>query len=600
MAAPVDAAGAAPVGNEAAVADVTAVAGAAPSTGTDAAPTAAVEATASTETDAAPAAITQDDPEVVEEFSALEVPESLVGWLVGPGAEHVIELERLSNARIEVSRNPATEGKREVFLRGTSVAVARARVLLEEKLRSNAPTSGSGASSSAREEKAHTNGGEVQALTEEEGRPMIMVAGRSFKDRDQLVSHIRALQSSITDGAMLGPEDAFFIFHLITYHPNFVEKMTAPVAGFKYGPHESFAGSKCFFVVRVDGSEEGISIMKCVDSLAPKRGRNEPRNDGEARGTKRAREEDPAEDGAGPVPPAKFKREIQSGCVLVIDGVPADFGYEELRELLNEYGSVRFLELLRPKEANETAPDADVAADEGGKEKAPEAAENTTEVRGPAPAETSAADGRQDGPAKAASEAEASASCASGGSLEQQVSGADRRGPAQSGEAATSAGTSSASGTRERAEGDPELKVKAEGKADAADHEGEDVEMAKQEAKEAREAEEVNEAKEAKEQPGRSSSAPATARARFSEAEGATRAAAELRELDGTPVTLRILRGEEEREFWERLWQKADAAKQGKGGKGKGKDGKGKGKGKGKGGKSKGDGKGKGKKSKAW
>merc|ERR1719464_1960041 len=154
---------------------------------------------------------------------------------------------------------------------------------------------------------------------------MTMVAGRSFKDRDQLVSHIRALQASVTDGAMLGPEDAFLVFHLITYHPNFVEKMTAPVVGFKYGPHEGFGGSKCWFVVRVDGSEEGISIMKCVESLAPRKPRADGKGPADGRGAKRSREEDGAADEA---PVSRPRREIQTGCVLIIEGVPADYDYE--------------------------------------------------------------------------------------------------------------------------------------------------------------------------------------------------------------------------------------------------------------------------------
>merc|ERR1719491_1867955 len=103
---------------------------------------------------------------------------------------------------------------------------------------------------------------------------------------------MRALQTSVTEGAMLGPENAFLVFHLATFHPNFVDKMTAPVVGFRYGPNEAFGGAKCFFVVRADGTQEGISIPKCIESAAPGAGKGDKGDKGEAkRGTKRTLEE---------------------------------------------------------------------------------------------------------------------------------------------------------------------------------------------------------------------------------------------------------------------------------------------------------------------
>lgn len=86
------------------------------------------------------------------------------------------------------------------------------------------------------------------------------------------------------------------------------------------------------------------------------------------------------------------------------------------------------------------------------------------------------------------------------------------------------------------------------------------------------------------------------ARARFRDSEGPAVAVGKLKEIEGIPVTCRVLEGEEERLFWERLWEAADSRDSSKGkGKGKGKDGKkgkkgGKGKDKGKN-KSKGKGK---------
>merc|ERR1712100_836441 len=104
-------------------------------------------------------------------------------------------------------------------------------------------------------------------------------------------------------GSPLGPENEFLIFELCTYHPQFREKMTAPVVGFKYATHET--GHKCFFVVRSDGSEDGISVMKGINALFPKDGSRPAQAREQAKKESKKRALDEAEE-----PPAqKPKRE---------------------------------------------------------------------------------------------------------------------------------------------------------------------------------------------------------------------------------------------------------------------------------------------------
>jgi len=298
----------------------------------------------------------------------------------------------------------------------------------------------------------------------------------------------------VTEGAMLGPEDAFFIFHLATYHPQFAEKMTSPVVGFKYAPHEQFPGSKCFFVVRADGTEEGISISKCVNIVFPKDGKGAKAAAPDAKGTKRPREED--EKGGDAAEEKKPKREkvITPGLIVMIEGVPRDFAYQRLRDKISDIADLRFLELPRPKAAEEDEADEDEEDEEEAEE----------------------------GEAKDADTAAA------------------KEGEAKEGEA------------KEGAEKEGTAKKPAPKKS-------------------------------AQKEPP----APLTAKARFADAEGAKKVAAELKDLDGVAVACKVLEGDEEKAFWERLWERAENCK------GKDKDGKGKGKGK----KGK-DGKGKGKKGK--
>ena len=105
-----------------------------------------------------------------------------------------------------------------------------------------------------------------------------MIAGRPFTDRDALEAHILIVEENCKDGVMVGPEDSFFLFHLATFHPNFLEKMTAPVVGFKYGPHPEFQQSKSFFIIRADGTEESLNAKKCIEVAWPNRGRKRGRD----------------------------------------------------------------------------------------------------------------------------------------------------------------------------------------------------------------------------------------------------------------------------------------------------------------------------------
>jgi len=461
----------------------------------------------------------------------------------------------LSGSRVRLSDEAAVDGKRKVNVTGRPVEVARARVLIEEKIRSSAAG----------------DTPDVAMTAAEDDLPIITLAGHAFKDRDGLVSHIRQLQTSVTDGAMLGPEDAFFIFHLATRHPHFIEKMTAPVVGFKYGPHEAFQGSKCFFVVRADGSEEGISIMKCVEAVLPKRPLK-----GDGRGVKRERDDaSQAIEDSAPAAKKVFeqRREITHGCVVIISGVPGDIPYEGLREFLQEYGDIRFVEIIRPPrpaedEEQETAEGGDEAAEKlvGAAEKPVEAAE------------------KQVGVAEKPVEAtEKPVEAAGTPAAEAEKPKAEAAKPPAEGDAA--AGSKPAA-----AEASADNKPAEKPSADTPPAEG-DANSSEKPVEEPA----TTDGKPADEPAAEEKKAPwkpkiVQVRARFGDAESASKTVADLKELEGAAVTCRLLDGDEEKDFWERLWDAASKAKdKGKGkGKDKGKKGKGKGKDKGKKGKGKG------------
>jgi len=173
------------------------------------------------------------------------------------------------------------------------------------------------------------------------GDEPVRVAGHTFPNRDGVHAYVRTLQEALVDNEPLSSEDALFMFHLTSFLPNFESKLTAPCVGFKYGPFGN-GGLKCFFMLRSDGTQESVSVGKCLSAMIPKVA-------GSA-GTKRPREEAADE---GPAKKKDHAMKIRPGCVLLITDIPNTLVYKVVREAIEEKGEegdVRFVELLNAKE----------------------------------------------------------------------------------------------------------------------------------------------------------------------------------------------------------------------------------------------------------
>jgi len=443
------------------------------------------------------------EPETTQE---MEVAVALLGFV----ADRAQEVERLSGARVEIV--PAKDGEDMTHVRvcGSALKVTRARVLLEDHIR-NAPSGASGSTAAPAGQASKPQAGDIACR----------VAGRAFADRSEINEYIQKIQTKLGEEGTLNQEESFFFLHLFTHHEHWATKAIAPIVGFKYGPHETFPESKCFFMVFEDGTTESISVRKCLEHVCPQ-GKTAQKREREA-------------NAAAEEPPAKRpQREIVTGCIVVISGVPAATEYGDLKDLLNEYGNCRFVEFIRPEGGR---PEKAAAAAEHRPEKAAAAAKQV--------GDSDLVDGDED---MGKVEGETEAPPAAGEAAEK-------------GEAKTA---SQEAATEEKPKTEPQ-----EAAAETKEGGGEaDAEMDGS----------AEKAEAAKKEEG-----PRQARARFGDAESAAACIAELKEVDGVAVTTRVLAGDEERNFWERLWQAADKGK-GKG-KGKGKD---KGKGKGKKGKGKG------------
>jgi len=108
-------------------------------------------------------------------------------------------------------------------------------------------------------------------IQEEADLEPVNLAGRSFASRAALVEHVRAMQAraegnTYHEGRLEG-EDKFLMFHIVMQHPKTFEKLRAPVRAFRYGVHSQFPKSKCFIIVFANGTEEPVSVMRCVKEL---------------------------------------------------------------------------------------------------------------------------------------------------------------------------------------------------------------------------------------------------------------------------------------------------------------------------------------------
>ncbi len=68
------------------------------------------------------------------------------------------------------------------------------------------------------------------------------------------------------DGESLSGNDEEFIKEILKFHEKHESKMNN-FDHFEAGEHPNYEKTRCFFVVRKDGSKEDFSISKCIFNL---------------------------------------------------------------------------------------------------------------------------------------------------------------------------------------------------------------------------------------------------------------------------------------------------------------------------------------------
>ena len=104
-----------------------------------------------------------------------------------------------------------------------------------------------------------SSGGKRQKLSYE-------IAGVYYSDINKVKSKARAILNLKKDGERLGGNDEEFLKELVKFHEKHDAKMK-DFAHFEAGEHPSYEKTRCFFIVREDGTKEDFSISKCIYNL---------------------------------------------------------------------------------------------------------------------------------------------------------------------------------------------------------------------------------------------------------------------------------------------------------------------------------------------
>eukprot|EP01048_Picozoa_sp_COSAG05_P020966 COSAG05_NODE_3717_length_1886_cov_1.290431_2_plen_240_part_00 len=127
------------------------------------------------------------------------VPADKIGAIIGKGGSEIVNMERISGAKIQTPKRDSVRSDdpiRQVKLRGTAAAVAKAKELIVEAI-IRPRIDGAG------------------------GRTEINVGGHKFQGKDDLWKYCHKLIEDVTEGEPITGSHGFFLYALMSNHPNF-------------------------------------------------------------------------------------------------------------------------------------------------------------------------------------------------------------------------------------------------------------------------------------------------------------------------------------------------------------------------------------------
>jgi len=97
-------------------------------------------------------------------------------------------------------------------------------------------------------------------------KAQLKFGGKIFPTSAKVKTYIKSLLSATKEGSPVDPQYHNFLFDVLKQHPEFDEK-SRDLKHFAVGRHPQHPESKCFFIVRNDGSMEDFSVAKCMGAF---------------------------------------------------------------------------------------------------------------------------------------------------------------------------------------------------------------------------------------------------------------------------------------------------------------------------------------------
>ena len=115
--------------------------------------------------------------------------------------------------------------------------------------------------------KRDANGGEKnkRAKTSEEDK-QFTIAGITYANINKVKSKYQTIMNTKDDGEKLAGYEEQFMKEIIKHHDKHDEKMK-DFSHFIVNEHPEHTNTRCFFVVRSDGTKEDFSVSKCIKKM---------------------------------------------------------------------------------------------------------------------------------------------------------------------------------------------------------------------------------------------------------------------------------------------------------------------------------------------
>jgi len=98
-------------------------------------------------------------------------------------------------------------------------------------------------------------------------KPSLTLGGKSFQSVSKVKTYVKTLLNITPDDTPIDPSYFNVLLDILKHHPNFEEK-ARNLKNFTAGRHPSHKDSRCFFIVREDGTKEDFSVTKCLSQLS--------------------------------------------------------------------------------------------------------------------------------------------------------------------------------------------------------------------------------------------------------------------------------------------------------------------------------------------